>query len=67
RSLTSIAWVACPLCGMLLQLVFRAISDNFQSRWGRQKPFILGGSIATATSITCFAWVNNVVDFVIRV
>ncbi|PSN59936.1 hypothetical protein BS50DRAFT_507415, partial [Corynespora cassiicola Philippines] len=62
QSLTPAVWIAGPICGLLVQPLFGAFSDRFESRWGRRKPFILGGAIATATSITGLAWVNNVVE-----
>ncbi len=41
--------IADPLVGHL--------SDNLRTRWGRRRPFLLGGGIAVAVSFVCMWWV----------
>ena len=43
--------VSDPLVGFL--------SDNFRSRWGRRKPFMLIGAIISALSLMAIWWVPS--------
>jgi len=41
----SFVWLAGPISGLLVQPTVGVISDNCNFRWGKRRPFILGGSI----------------------
>ncbi|MES2672795.1 MAG: MFS transporter [Pseudomonadota bacterium] len=44
----SLFWLAAPIMGLLVQPIVGAASDNTWNRFGRRKPFILGGALAAA-------------------
>jgi solute carrier family 45, member 1/2/4 len=55
--------MAGPLCGIIVQPIAGAISDNFRSQPGcsRRKPFILAGTLATVVSMMGLAWIGETV------
>lgn len=44
----SLFWLAAPIMGLLVQPIVGAASDRTWNKFGRRKPFILGGAIAAA-------------------
>jgi len=44
----SLFWLAAPIMGLLVQPIVGAASDRTWNRFGRRRPFILGGAIAAA-------------------
>lgn len=44
----SLFWLAAPVMGLLVQPIVGAASDRTWNRFGRRKPFILGGALAAA-------------------
>jgi maltose/moltooligosaccharide transporter len=44
----SLFWLAAPIMGLLVQPIVGAASDGTWNRFGRRRPFILGGAIAAA-------------------
>ncbi|KAF2797472.1 MFS general substrate transporter [Melanomma pulvis-pyrius CBS 109.77] len=62
KSQSSLVWAAAPICGAIVQPLVGAISDRSQSSWGRRRPFILGGAIAVAVSITVLAWIEPLIS-----
>ncbi|RYZ91964.1 MAG: MFS transporter, partial [Moraxellaceae bacterium] len=44
----SLFWLAAPVMGLLVQPIVGAASDRTWNRFGRRRPFILGGAIAAA-------------------
>jgi solute carrier family 45 protein 1/2/4 len=37
-------------------------SDNCRIRWGKRRPFIVGGAIATIISLMVLAWAKEIVS-----
>jgi solute carrier family 45 protein 1/2/4 len=37
-------------------------SDNCRIRWGKRRPFIVGGAIATIVSLMVLAWAKEIVS-----
>ena len=37
-------------------------SDRCRSKWGKRRPFIIGGAIATIFSLVCLAWTREIVS-----
>jgi solute carrier family 45 protein 1/2/4 len=37
-------------------------SDNCRIRWGKRRPFIAGGAVATIVSILVLAWAKEIVS-----
>ncbi|USW56114.1 Putative MFS transporter superfamily [Septoria linicola] len=65
-SVSALLWISGPLSGMIVQPILGAISDSYEPKVAgrnKRKPFILGGAIATAISMTGLAWTPNIVVF----
>ena len=58
----ALVWIAGPLSGTLVQPYVGIKSDNCRVRWGRRKPFIIGGAAATILSMMLLAWAKEIVD-----
>lgn len=61
KSLTALVWIASPLSGMIVQPVMGVLSDQSRTRWGRRRPFIVGGAIGTIISMLALAWVEDII------
>ncbi|KAF1878234.1 hypothetical protein Lal_00046900 [Lupinus albus] len=48
---SSVIWLCGPISGLVVQPTVGYYSDRCTSRFGRRRPFILGGAIAVAISI----------------
>lgn len=61
KSLMALVWIAGPLSGTLVQPYVGIKSDNCRVSWGKRKPFMLGGALATIISLLCLAWTRELV------
>jgi solute carrier family 45 protein 1/2/4 len=61
KSLMALVWIAGPLSGTLVQPYVGMLSDNCRIRWGKRKPFMLGGAAATICSLMFLAWTKEIV------
>lgn len=61
----SITLLSGPLCGAFLQPLFGSWSDQFQSRWGRRKPFIIAGTAALILAIFSLAWAESITQLLL--
>ncbi|EME42905.1 hypothetical protein DOTSEDRAFT_72368 [Dothistroma septosporum NZE10] len=61
KSMLALVWIAGPLSGTLVQPYVGIKSDNLQSRWGKRRPFIVGGAVATIVSLMILAWTREIV------
>ncbi|KAJ6164459.1 hypothetical protein N7470_003131 [Penicillium chermesinum] len=61
KALLAFVWIAGPLTGALVQPYIGIRSDNCRSRWGKRKPFMVGGGAATLVSLLALAWVKEIV------
>ncbi|KAK7952611.1 general alpha-glucoside permease [Apiospora aurea] len=61
KSLMALVWIAGPLTGTLVQPYIGMLSDNCRIRWGKRKPFMVGGAIATALSLMFLSWTREIV------
>jgi solute carrier family 45 protein 1/2/4 len=61
KSLMALVWIAGPLSGTLVQPYVGMLSDNCRIRWGKRKPFMLGGAAATICSLLFLAWTKEIV------
>jgi GPH family glycoside/pentoside/hexuronide:cation symporter len=52
-TLIGFALMVTRLCDGAADTVFGWLSDNTRSRWGRRRPYILGGSIAAGVALPC--------------
>jgi solute carrier family 45, member 1/2/4 len=60
--ITAITWMAAPLCGTFVQPYMGALSDNYRSKYGRRRPFIVFGALGTLSSIFLLAYVEQLVS-----
>ncbi|KAF2200612.1 hypothetical protein GQ43DRAFT_441411 [Delitschia confertaspora ATCC 74209] len=61
KSLLALVWIAGPLSGTLVQPYVGMKSDNCRIRWGKRRPFIVGGAAATILSLMVLAWTREIV------
>jgi solute carrier family 45 protein 1/2/4 len=61
KSLLALVWIAGPLSGVLVQPYVGLKSDNCRIRFGRRRPFIIGGAAATIVSLMILAWVREII------
>ncbi|KAK4224755.1 MFS general substrate transporter [Podospora fimiseda] len=61
KSLMALVWIAGPLSGTLVQPYVGMLSDNCRIRWGKRKPFMLGGAAATIISLMFLAWTKEAI------
>lgn len=62
KSLMALVWIAGPLSGTLVQPYVGMLSDNCTISWGKRKPFIVGGALATSVSLLMLAWTKEIVN-----
>lgn len=61
KSLLAFVWIAGPLSGTLVQPYVGIKSDRCRSRFGKRRPFMVGGAIATIVSLFTLAWTLEIV------
>lgn len=54
RVVSHAVWVVGPLTGLIVAPVVGALSDRCTSRYGRRRPFIVGGLLATVFGMIVF-------------
>jgi hypothetical protein len=58
----ALVWIAGPLSGVLVQPYVGLKSDNCRLRWGKRRPFIVGGAAATILSLMVLSWAKEIVS-----
>ncbi|KAG5925579.1 hypothetical protein E4U42_004158 [Claviceps africana] len=61
KSLMALVWIAGPLTGTLVVPYVGIVSDNCRVRWGKRRPFMIGGTVATVVSLLFLAWTREIV------
>jgi len=61
KALLALVWIAGPLSGVLVQPYVGIKSDRCRSRFGKRRPFMVGGAIATMISVLVLAWAREIV------
>ncbi|KAJ5794760.1 hypothetical protein N7457_001359 [Penicillium paradoxum] len=61
KALLAFVWIAGPLTGALVQPYIGIRSDNCRLSWGKRKPFMVVGSVATVVALLALAWVREIV------
>ena len=61
KSLLAIVWIAGPLSGTLVQPYIGIRSDNCRISWGKRRPFMAAGALATILSLLALAWTREIV------
>ncbi|KAI9818402.1 MAG: hypothetical protein M1827_000460 [Pycnora praestabilis] len=65
KSLLALVWIAGPLSGTLVQPYVGIRSDNCRISWGKRKPFMIFGALATILSLLALAWAREIVHGVL--
>ncbi|KAI7493918.1 hypothetical protein KC357_g917 [Hortaea werneckii] len=61
KSLLAFVWIAGPLSGTLVQPYVGLKSDRCRSKWGKRRPFMVAGAIATVLSLMGLAWARELI------
>ncbi|KAF2205805.1 sucrose transport protein-like protein [Delitschia confertaspora ATCC 74209] len=65
KSKISLVWIAGPLSGLIMQPIVGVIADHSKSRWGRRRPFMIGGTIAVSACLLVLGWTREIVEAVL--
>ena len=65
KSLLALVWIAGPLTGVLVQPYVGMWSDRSRSRWGKRRPFMVVGALATSVSFLFLAWAKEIVTVIL--
>lgn len=60
NELVGLAWLAGPVTGLIVQPIVGRWSDRCTSRFGRRKPFMLGGALGMAIGLILFSNSANI-------
>ena len=66
KSRTSLVWIAGPLSGLIMQPVVGVLADNSRSKWGRRRPFMIGGSLIVAICLLILGWTGEIVRLFVK-
>jgi solute carrier family 45 protein 1/2/4 len=61
KSRISLVWIAGPLSGLIMQPIVGVVSDRSKSKWGRRRPFMIGGTVLVALGLLLLGWTKEVV------
>ncbi|RDW87905.1 MFS general substrate transporter-43 [Coleophoma crateriformis] len=64
KPVMSLVWLAGPVSGAVLQPYFCLCSDECESKWGRRRPYIMGGSAAIIMCLLGQAWAQELTSAV---
>ena len=59
-------WIAGPLSGLIVQPIVGAIADNSKSRWGRRRPFMIGGSVIVVLCLLTLGYTAEIVGIFVK-
>lgn len=63
--LYSLIWLAGPFSGMVVQPIIGALSDKTKSKFGRRRPYLLGGAIIASIALWLFPNSGDIVDGIV--
>ncbi|KAL4951726.1 major facilitator superfamily domain-containing protein [Aspergillus filifer] len=66
KSKTSLVWIAGPLSGLVIQPLIGVIADRSRSKWGRRRPFMIGGSLIVTLCLLVLGWTAEIVAFFVK-
>lgn len=61
KSNISLVWIAGPLSGLIMQPIVGVVADRSTSRWGRRRPFMLGGTVLVSLFLLLLGWTKEFV------
>ncbi|KAI3648874.1 hypothetical protein MP228_006728 [Amoeboaphelidium protococcarum] len=56
----TLVWLCGPLSGLIMQPIVGILSDRHQGRFGRRRPFIVGGFVLVICSLLMIAYVRDI-------
>lgn len=62
KSRTSLVWIAGPLSGLIMQPVVGVLADSSRSKWGRRRPFMIGGALIVGLCLLVLGWTAEIVE-----
>ncbi|KAL9586360.1 MAG: hypothetical protein Q9203_003887 [Teloschistes exilis] len=65
KSKTSLVWIAGPLSGLIMGPVVGVLADKSRSKYGRRRPFMIGGAIIVSVGLLVLGWTREIVGFFI--
>ncbi|KAB2577010.1 Major facilitator superfamily domain general substrate transporter [Lasiodiplodia theobromae] len=65
KSTVSLVWIAGPLSGLVMQPIVGIIADRSKSRWGRRRPFMVGGAFVVSLALLAMGWATEIAAFFI--
>ncbi|KAJ7594111.1 major facilitator superfamily domain-containing protein [Mycena floridula] len=60
KSMMAVVFLAGPLSGLLMQPLIGVLADQSTSRFGRRRPYMLGGTIVCLIAMLLFGWTRQV-------
>ena len=63
---TSLVWIAGPLSGLIMQPVVGVLADSSRSKWGRRRPFMIGGTIIVGFGLLILGWTGEIVGIFVE-
>ncbi|KAL4897703.1 hypothetical protein BDV59DRAFT_48841 [Aspergillus ambiguus] len=66
KSRTSLVWIAGPLSGLIMQPLIGVIADRSRSKWGRRRPFMIGGSLIVTGCLLVLGWTTEIVSMFVK-
>ncbi|QDS70150.1 hypothetical protein FKW77_005863 [Venturia effusa] len=67
KTVLALVWIAGPLSGVLVQPYVGIKSDRSRNKWGKRRPYIIGGGLATVISLMSLAWTREIVGSVLGI
>lgn len=61
KTILALVWLAGPLSGVLVQPFVGLKSDRCRVKWGKRRPFVIGGGLATILALMVLAWTREIV------
>jgi solute carrier family 45 protein 1/2/4 len=61
KAILALVWLAGPLSGVLVQPFVGLKSDRCRIKWGKRRPFVIGGGLATIFALMALAWTRDIV------
>lgn len=65
KSKTSLVWIAGPLSGLIMAPVIGAVADRSKSKWGRRRPYMIGGSIIVGACLLILGWAKDIIEYLL--
>lgn len=59
-------WLAGPFTGMVVQPLIGALSDKTKSRFGRRRPYLLGGAVIASVALWLFPNSGNIAELLAK-